>query len=233
MTAGRVRPVLEAREAALVYLGAGYQVVAVRDVNLRIAPGEFYGVTGPSGNGKSSLLYLLSGLRLPSAGQIVFRNWNYRQLGAQGLADLRRAFYGFVFQQHFLINYLSVIENVLIACPEDRNGGKGPVATPDEHLSELLDRLGLKGLLGKYPYELSGGQRQRVAVARALANRPHVLFADEPTASLDRAAAREVVRILEEYRGAGGTVVLVTHDRDVLRSADRVFSMQDGTLSSA
>lgn len=224
---------LEAREAALVYRGGGYEVVAVTGVNLRITPGEFCGVMGPSGNGKSSLLYLLSGLRLPSAGQILFRSWDYRQLGAQGLADLRRTYFGFIFQQHFLINYLSVLENVLVACRADRHTGVASAAAPGERVVEMMDRLGLKGLSCKFPYELSGGQRQRVAVARALANQPDILFADEPTASLDRAAAREVVRILDEYRAAGGTVMLVTHDRDVLRSADRVLTMQDGALVSA
>lgn len=222
---------LEAREARLVYRGGGYEIEAVRGVNLHIAPRELCGIVGPSGNGKSSLLYLLSGLRLPSKGQIMFQDWEYRQIGAQRLADLRRTFFGFVFQQHFLINYLSVLENVLVARVDGHAHNEISTAPPEDYVAELLDRLGLRGLLRKYPYELSGGQRQRVAVARALANQPKMVFADEPTASLDRTSAMEVVRILEEYRDAGGTVVMVTHDRDVLRSADRVFSMRDGKLA--
>lgn len=222
---------LEAREATLVYQGGEYKVEAVRDINLRIDPRSLCGIIGPSGNGKSSLLYLLSGLRLPSRGDILFQSWEYRQLGAQRLADLRRAYFGFVFQQHFLINYLTVIENVLVAMIDSRVDNKIPTVLPSDYIIELVDRLGLRGLLRKYPYELSGGQRQRVAVARALANQPRVIFADEPTASLDRATALEVVCILEEYRDSGGTVVLVTHDRDVLRSADQVLTMRDGLLT--
>lgn len=223
---------LEAREASLVYQGGGYEVEAVRGVNLRIAPRELCGIVGPSGNGKSSLLYLLSGLRLPSSGQILYHNRDYRQIGPQGLADLRRTHFGFVFQQHFLINYLSVLENVMIARPHRPSSTRGFSTLLGDHITELMDRLELRSVLRKYPYELSGGQRQRVAVARALANRPSIVFADEPTASLDRKTAMEVVRILEEYRDVGGTVVLVTHDREVLRSADRVLSMRDGILEA-
>lgn len=223
---------LEAREAGLVYRGGGYEVTAVRGVNLRLEPGRLYGVMGPSGNGKSSLLYLLSGLRLPSSGEVLFQNREYRQLGPKGLADLRRAHFGFVFQQHFLINYLTVFENVLLAAQGDDQGAPGDRLSGEEVI-ELLSRLGLRRMRQKYPYELSGGERQRVAVARALANRPRVVFADEPTASLDRASAAEVVRLLEEYRDAGGTVILVTHDREVLRNADHVFLIRDGTLTDS
>lgn len=218
-------PVLEAREASLVYRSGGSESYAVRRVSLAIRAGEFCGVMGPSGNGKSSLLYLLSGLKPPTSGEIRFRGRDYRSLGARGLADLRRREYGFIFQQHFLINYLTVLENVLVAAsPEARAAGR-------ERAVRLLERLGLGGeYLRRRPHELSGGQRQRVAVARALAGRPQVVFADEPTASLDRATAGEVVRVLEEYRDEGGTVVLVTHDPGVVRGADRVLVMRDGEL---
>lgn len=217
--------ILEAREATLTYRSGGVEVPAVRGVSLGIAEGEFCGIMGPSGNGKSSLLYLLSGLRLPTGGTVLYRGRDYRALGARGLAELRRRHFGFIFQQHFLIGYLTVLENVLVALPP------GDVRRGRERGIALLRRLGVGDRLGRYPHELSGGERQRVAVARALAGRPEVVFADEPTASLDRASAAEVVRALEEYRSEGGTVVLVTHDPAVVRGADRVVTMRDGELA--
>jgi len=215
---------LEAREISLVYRSGRAEVSAVRGVSLEIGAGEFCAVMGPSGNGKSSLLYLLSGLKLPTAGSISYRGRDYRQLGARGLAELRRRHFGFIFQQHFLINYLTALENVLVALPPgDGRAGR-------RRAGELLERLGLGHCLHRFPHQLSGGERQRVAVARALVTRPEVVFADEPTASLDRASAAEVVRALEEYRGDGGTVVLVTHDPAVVKGADRVLTMVDGQL---
>ncbi len=214
---------LTAEGVSLVYRAGGVETVAVRDVSLTIGEGEFTGLMGPSGNGKSSLLYLLSGLKAPTAGTVAFTGRDYRSLGPEGLSDLRRREFGFVFQQHFLINYLTVLENVLVAArPGDR--------AARERALDLLERLGLQGCRRRLPHQLSGGQRQRVAVARALVGRPRIVFADEPTASLDRATASEVVRALEQYRDGGGSVVLVTHDHAVLSGADRVLTMRDGRL---
>lgn len=211
---------LEARDVSLVYHAGGVRTYAVEGVSLSVSRGEFCGIIGPSGNGKSSLLYLLSGLRAPSGGTVLYEGRDYRTLGARGLADLRRRHFGFVFQQHFLIGYLTVLENVMLAGGRDSR----------RESEALLRRLGLGDCLNRFPWQLSGGQRQRVAVARALARRPSVVFADEPTASLDQRAAREVVSALEEYHRGGGTVVLVTHDPAVLRGADRVLTMRAGRI---
>lgn len=217
---------LVAEKVSLVYRAGGLETYAVRDVSLAVAEGEFLGLMGPSGNGKSSLLYLLSGLKPPTSGTIRFAGLDYRALGPQGLADLRRREYGFIFQRHFLVNYLTALENVLVAV----RPGDAPMRRRAE---ALLEGLGLGACRHKFPHELSGGQRQRVAVARALACRPRIVFADEPTASLDRASAAEVVRALQDYRGEGGTVVLVTHDPEVVRNADRVITMCDGAVIAA
>lgn len=217
---------LEAEGVSLEFRSGREVVRAVRGVSLTVGEGEFCAVMGPSGNGKSSLLYLLSGLRLPTAGTVRYRGRDYRQLGPRGLADLRRRHFGFVFQQHFLIGYLTALENVLVALPPgDGRAGRRRAA-------ELLERLGLGPYRDRFPHQLSGGERQRVAVARALAGSPAVVFADEPTASLDRASAGEVVRALHEFRRQGGTVVLVTHDPEVARGADRVVVMRDGELQA-
>jgi putative ABC transport system ATP-binding protein len=140
---------------------------------------------------------------------------------------LRRQRFGFVFQQHFLINYLSTLENVLVGAV---NRNHEVVA----YAQELLRRVGLGDKLRNRPYQLSIGERQRVAVARSLVHRPAVVFADEPTASLDQATGREVINLLADYRTRGeGSVVVVTHDPAMLTGADRVLQMRDGRLSLA
>jgi len=173
------------------------------------------------------LMYLLSGLKRPTRGSVAFDGQDYRQISTPGLMQLRRQRYGFVFQQHFLINYLTSLENVMVGALR-RNHDVVAYA------QELLRRVGLGDKLRQRPYQLSIGERQRVAVARALVHRPAIVFADEPTASLDQATGREVIDLLVDYRQrAGGSVVVVTHDPAMLTGADRVLQMRDGRLSSA
>jgi putative ABC transport system ATP-binding protein len=200
---------------------------AVDTVSLSVDQGSFVGLIGPSGSGKSSLMYLLSGLKRPTRGTVAFNGQDYRQVSTPGLIQLRRQRFGFVFQQHFLINYLTSLENVMV----------GAIKRNHEvvaYAQELLRRVGLGDKLRQRPYQLSIGERQRVAVARALVHRPAIVFADEPTASLDQATGREVIDLLVDYRRrAGGSVVVVTHDPAMLTGADRVLQMRDGRLSSA
>ncbi len=200
---------------------------AVDIVSLSVDQGSFVGLIGPSGSGKSSLMYLLSGLKRPTRGTVAFNGQDYRQISTPGLMQLRRQRFGFVFQQHFLINYLTSLENVMV----------GAIKRNHEvvaYAQELLRRVGLGDKLRQRPYQLSIGERQRVAVARALVHRPAIVFADEPTASLDQATGREVIDLLVDYRRrAGGSVVVVTHDPAMLTGADRVLQMRDGRLSSA
>jgi putative ABC transport system ATP-binding protein len=216
---------LTAQDLALDYRSGGSIAHAVDSVSLAVGDGSFIGLIGPSGSGKSSLMYLLSGLRRPTSGGVSFDGRDYRDLTAGGLIQLRRQRFGFVFQQHFLVNYLSALENVMVG------------ATRRDHetaayAQELLRRVGLGDKLRNRPYQLSIGERQRVAVARALVHRPAVVFADEPTASLDQATGREVVDLLAEYRKASGSsLVVVTHDPAMLTGADRVLQMRDGRLN--
>jgi putative ABC transport system ATP-binding protein len=171
-------------------------------------------------------MYLLSGLKRPTKGSVAFEGQDYRQISTPGLMQLRRQRFGFVFQQHFLINYLTTLENVMVGAVK-RNHDVVAYA------QELLRRVGLGDKLRQRPYQLSIGERQRVAVARALVHRPAIVFADEPTASLDQATGREVINLLVDYRTrAGGSVVVVTHDPAMLTGADRVLQMRDGRLSS-
>ena len=216
---------LAARDLVLDYRSGGSIAHAVNTVSLDVEQGSFIGLIGPSGSGKSSLMYLLSGLKRPTRGGVSFDDQDYRELSAARLIRLRRQRFGFVFQQHFLVNYLSAIENVTVGALK-RNHNTAAYA------QELLRRVGLGNKLQQRPYQLSIGERQRVAVARALVHRPAVVFADEPTASLDQATGHEVVSLLAEYRKAGGgSVVVVTHDPAMLTGADRVLQMRDGRLN--
>jgi putative ABC transport system ATP-binding protein len=216
---------LSAQDLALDYRTGASVAHAVDTVSLSVDQGSFVGLIGPSGSGKSSLMYLLSGLKRPTRGTVAFEGQDYRQITTPGLMQLRRQRYGFVFQQHFLINYLTALENVMVGAVK-RNHDVVAYA------QELLRRVGLGDKLRQRPYQLSIGERQRVAVARALVHRPAIVFADEPTASLDQATGREVINLLVDYRRhAGGSVVVVTHDPAMLTDADRVLQMRDGRLS--
>ncbi|WP_328729135.1 ABC transporter ATP-binding protein [Falsiroseomonas algicola] len=204
--------------------------VLVRDVNLAFGRGEFVAVTGPSGSGKSSLLYLLGLLDRPSAGHVALEGRDTAKLSTNELAALRLAKLGFVFQFHFLLPEFSALDNVEI--PIRRLGRlKGPAVR--ERAMALLGALGLGAAARKLPEQLSGGMRQRCAVARALANDPALILADEPTGNLDTANAAGVFDIFERLtREEGRTVIVVTHDPDLAKRATRRIHLVDGRIVS-
>lgn len=206
--------------ASLMYGDHGKDVYACRSITLSIAENEFLGIIGPSGSGKSSLLYLLSGLKHPTGGSISFRGVDLALLGEEALGKLRLERFGFVFQQPYLLGYLSAHDNVL--------AGRAPGA-PGPTPAELLESLGMGSKIHRLPHELSGGERQRVCVARALYGEPDVIFADEPTAALDHTNGVQVVTLLNKLRGSG-SLVMVTHDPSMLADADRVVRLDDGEL---
>jgi len=210
--------VLQGRELKLTYRDGGAEVRAVDGVTVAVGEREFVGIIGPSGSGKSSLLYLLAGLKQPTSGSVRFRDREFATLGTGGLAGVRRRHFGFVFQNHFLIPYLTGLENVL--------AGGGTLPEADRLLSELQ----VSHTREKFPYQMSAGERQRVAIVRAIAHGPDVLFADEPTASLDRPNAEIVVEHLRRTAEAG-TLFVVTHDETILRGANRVLRMFAGRLT--
>jgi putative ABC transport system ATP-binding protein len=206
--------------ASLVYLDHGRNVFACRNIDLEVRPDEFLGILGPSGSGKSSLLYLLSGLKTPTSGDIQFDGKSLSKMSDADRARLRLKEFGFVFQQPYLLGYLSALENVLVANPDRRD---------DTEAQKLLGDLGLSSKLHRRPHELSGGERQRVCVARALMGGPKVIFADEPTAALDHANGEAVVELLNALRG-NGSLVMVTHDESMLRNANRIVRLVDGEI---
>lgn len=214
---------IQANEASLVYLDHGREVFAVRTTTLDVHPGEFLGILGPSGSGKSSLLYLLSGLKQPTSGDITVKGRSIRSLSDEERSGMRLREFGFVFQQPYLLGYLTAIENVMVAVPGE--------AVRDQ-AEQLLADLGLKEKTHRKPHELSGGERQRVCVARALLGNPSVIFADEPTAALDHTNGLHVVELLNQHRGAG-SLVMVTHDPSMLTGADRILRIEDGRVCEA
>jgi putative ABC transport system ATP-binding protein len=209
---------IECRGASLIYLDHGREVHACRDVDLEVRPNEFFGILGPSGSGKSSLLYLLSGLKTPSHGEVRYEGQVLNRMAEEERSRLRLRDFGFVFQQPYLLGYLTALENVLVSSPHDPSR---------EAAFDLLEKLGLSQKSHRLPHELSGGERQRVCVARALLGRPKVIFADEPTAALDHTNGVAVVELLNRFRGEG-SLVMVTHDPSMLEEADRVVEIRDG-----
>jgi putative ABC transport system ATP-binding protein len=202
--------------------GSGRSTRALYEVSLEITPGSFTGIMGPSGSGKSSLLYILSGLKRPTEGSARFGDRIFRGLSDASLTQLRKERFGFVFQQPFLLSYLTALENVMVAA-------HGSDAADRQRAQGLLDLLGIADLSHKQPAQLSGGERQRVSVARAMMNDPEVIFADEPTAALDRENAYLVMTALARWRGRG-TVIIVTHDPEMVSDADRVVRLQGGLV---
>jgi putative ABC transport system ATP-binding protein len=196
---------------------------AVHDLSIVIEDHQFVGILGPSGSGKSSLLYLLSGLRKPTGGEIYLDDRAYGRMSDKERVALRRHEFGFVFQQHFLINYLTALENVMVAAPvQDR--------AHSAQAKALLTDRGLGEKQHRFPYELSGGERQRVAVARAMIHRPRIIFADEPTGLLDRHTGLQVMALLRGYRNQG-SLIAVTHNPEILSEADLVITIRDGRIS--
>lgn len=200
-------------------------VVAVDEVSLRVAPGECVALTGPSGSGKSTLLGVIGGLARPDAGTVTIDGRPPSAHG--GLSGYHRDVVGFVFQLHHLLPMLTAQGNVevpLVAAGVGR-------AERRTRAAALLDEVGLGDRAAHLPGELSGGERQRVAVARALANVPRLLLADEPTGALDSANSTRVLELLDDARAKRGmTMIIVTHDPQIAQRADRVLSMLDGRL---
>ncbi|MCZ8147959.1 MAG: ABC transporter ATP-binding protein [Roseomonas sp.] len=202
----------------------------VRDISLSVGRGEFVAVTGPSGSGKSSLLYLLGLLDRPTKGEVLLEGRDTARLSAKEMAALRLARLGFVFQFHFLLPEFSALDNVLIPI---RRLGRLRDAAARERAMGLLGTLGLADAAAKLPEQLSGGMRQRVAIARALANDPALILADEPTGNLDTKNASAVFDIFAKLAAEEGrTVIVVTHDADLAARTTRRIHLVDGRIVS-
>ena len=191
---------------------------ALENINLEIKSGEFIAIIGESGSGKSTLLSILSTLLKPTSGDIVYEGINYKDI--KNIDDFRKNNIGFIFQFHYLINYLSVKENINLA---NEKASK-------EEIFDLLKLLGIENLIDKYPNEISGGQRQRVAIARALINNPKIIFADEPTGNLDSKNSLNVFELFKTFANKGTTIIVATHDKSLAALANKIYEVKDGKI---
>ena len=210
------------------YPSAEGEVSVLRGVNLSAQPGEAIAITGPSGTGKSTLLYMIGLLDQPSSGQILVSGHNPHQLNAEGQAQFRNSTIGFVFQDHFLLPQCTVLENVLI--PTLAQAGAG--SAEEQKARNLLERVGLSHRIMHLPSQLSGGERQRVAVCRAMINSPQILLADEPTGNLDRRTAETTGELLLELAREQRVILLcVTHSSELASRFPRRYELVDGQLA--
>ena len=216
---------LECRNLSLKYKDGHKENLVLDNIDLKIESGKNVVVLGPSGSGKSTLIYLFSGLKKPTSGSIIIDGVDVSSMNEKEFAQIKRQKFGYIFQQHFLIPYLTVIENVMVGAPTNNN-------EYNEKAHVLLTELGIEQYTKKHIFELSGGERQRVAIARALVSEPEVIFADEPTASLDHDNAMEIMKLLKEYKSTS-TLLMATHDTSILSGNEDILHIENRKVKQA
>ncbi len=209
------------------YFYGDEKIPVLRDINLQIDDGEFLAIVGRSGSGKTTLLHVLSTLVQPDTGQLLYNDSNLACASADHLNTLRQHDFAVIFQFHHLLPYLTVLQNTLLPFMRSVTPVSKEIIARAE---QCLDRIGLSGKKDRLPGNLSGGEQQRVAIARAMVKSAKVLFADEPTGSLDQGTGEEIMTLLEELNADGLTVVMVTHEPIYAKRADRLLEMADGVI---
>ncbi|QDU09098.1 ABC transporter ATP-binding protein [Gimesia aquarii] len=216
---------LELIELSKSFKSSAEQVRAVDGISLTVDAGEFLAIKGPSGCGKSTLLLMVGGLLSPDSGRVLIEGTNPYELSNDERARFRSTHIGFVFQQFHLVPYFNVLDNVLTPALATR------FPQAKEHATELISHFGLEHRLHHTPAELSTGEKQRVALARALFHQPKVLLADEPTGNLDSENSEIVLDALSQFAKNGGCVLMVTHDDQAVKSAQKVLGIKEGRLT--
>ena len=220
--------IIDLRQVVKTYESPSQPFTALQDVNLRIRAGEFVAVVGKSGSGKTTLLNVLAGIDRPTSGAVSVAGTQLHSLSESQLAEWRGRTIGLVFQFFQLLPTLTVAENVML--PMDF-AGIIPAAERRSRALELLDGVSIRDQAGKLPVTLSGGEQQRAAIARALANDPPILMADEPTGNLDEATRMSVLELFAKLNSGGRTIIVVTHERDISRYTDRQVTLVDGRVA--
>ena len=218
---------IEMDDIRRIYGTGTVEVHALRGVSLHIGEGEFVSIMGPSGSGKSTLMNIMGCLDTPSSGAYLLNGRSVQGLDHNELAEVRNRLIGFVFQNFDLLPYATAAQNVELPMIFK---GTGPQKRRNRS-RELLERVGLGERVHHRPTELSGGEMQRVAIARALANSPKIVLADEPTGNLDSASGDEIIRLFEELRSEGHTILIITHDSSIARRTERIIYLRDGLIS--
>jgi putative ABC transport system ATP-binding protein len=219
------RPVLELRRVVKRYAGSP-PVEALKDVDLAVDEGELLAIVGPSGSGKSTLLHIMGTLARPTSGQVCLEGDDVARLSDRELSGLRGRRIGFVFQQFFLLDGLSALENVALGL---LYSGR-PARERRRLAAQTLERVGLGRRLGHRPQQLSGGERQRVAIARAVVGRPAIVLADEPTGNLDSRSGQEVMEILWGLNREGASIAVITHNLELAAALPRRIAVRDGRI---
>lgn len=220
--------IIEMQNVRREYSVGDTKIYALRDVSFQIKQGEFVSIMGPSGSGKSTCMNMIGCLDKPSSGTVKIDGKETALMNENELAVLRNKTVGFVFQQYFLLPSMSVLENVMLPL---RYAGI-PRAQRMQTATEALKKVGLENRMNHRPHELSGGQKQRVAIARATVTCPKIILADEPTGTLDSETGRSVMHMFREINETGTTVVIVTHDPGIGKSADRCIKILDGLIQN-
>lgn len=210
------------------YLGGEGAVHALRNINLEVTQGQFLALLGPSGSGKSTLLSILGALNPPTEGKITIDDISVYGLDEERRADFRHEYIGFVFQQYQLIPYLTALENVMLPLAITKYSDK----EQREMAQRVLDKVGLGQKSMRLPNQLSGGEQNRVAIARAIVNEPILLFADEPTGSLDTKTAKEILELFQSLNKDGQTIIMVTHNLENLAYVSHSVQIRDGIIDS-
>lgn len=224
---GKVGNIIELSNVRKVYRMGEEKVVALDSISYEIEKGEFCCLLGTSGSGKSTLLNLMAGLEKPTRGEIKINNYNLEKLHERQLAKLRQKYIGFVFQSYNLLEHLTALENVTL--PLIFKGV--PKREREKKAKEMLKAVGLENRMNHKPSQMSGGQQQRVSIARAFISNPEIVFADEPTGNLDSKTTLEIMKLItemaEEYKQ---TLIIVTHDLELSRYADKIIQIKDGNI---
>lgn len=220
--------IIKVRDLKKTYITGSVETKVLKGIDLDVAPGEFLAIMGKSGAGKSTLMYQISLLDMPSSGSVIVDGTNILELSEAQRTEFRLNELGYVFQDYALVPELSSVEN--IAIPMLMQGKDQEISY--ERSREVLDSIGMEGKYDNRPNQLSGGEQQRVSIARAVAQNPTILFADEPTANLDSTSSDAVIEVLRDLHKKGQTIVMVTHEPEYTKYCDRIIYLEDGIITN-